>query len=52
VAALLERHYDPLYRRSQGKNYAHFAEAPRFATDDLTPAGLRKLATEILATSA
>lgn len=52
VAELLERHYDPLYRRSQGKNYAHFAEAPRFATDDLSPAGLTKLATEILATSA
>ncbi len=52
VADLLESHYDPLYRRSQGRNYAHFAEAPRFATDDLSPAGLKKLASEILATSA
>ena len=52
VAELLERHYDPLYRRSQGKNYAHFAAAPRFSTDDLSPAGLKKLAAEILATSA
>lgn len=52
VAELLESHYDPLYRRSQGKNYAHFAEAPRFATDDLSPAGLKALAKRILATSA
>jgi tRNA 2-selenouridine synthase len=49
VAELLDRHYDPLYRRSQGKNYAHFAQAPRFATDDLSPAGLARLAGEILA---
>ncbi|MBM3391009.1 MAG: tRNA 2-selenouridine(34) synthase MnmH [Betaproteobacteria bacterium] len=49
VAELLEKHYDPLYRRSQGKNYAHFAEAPRFATDDLSPAGLTELAKRILA---
>ena len=52
VAELLERHYDPLYRRSQGKNYAHFAEAPRFAADDLSPAGLEKLARKILAAGA
>lgn len=52
VGELLEKHYDPLYRRSQGKNYVHFPEAPRFATDDLSPAGLEKLAREILATSA
>ena len=48
VAELLESHYDPLYRRSQGKNYVRFADAPRFATDDLSPAGLEKLAREIL----
>lgn len=52
VGELLEKHYDPLYRRSQGKNYVHFPEAPRLATDDLSPAGLEKLAREILATSA
>lgn len=52
VAELLEKHYDPLYRRSQGKNYIHFPDAPRFATDDLSPASLKKLAAEILATSA
>ncbi|MCC6656934.1 MAG: tRNA 2-selenouridine(34) synthase MnmH [Rhodocyclaceae bacterium] len=52
VAELLEKHYDPLYRRSQGRNYVHFAEAPRFASDDLSPAGLKNLASAILATSA
>jgi tRNA 2-selenouridine synthase len=52
VGELLEKHYDPLYKRSQGKNYTHFSEAPRFATDDLSPAGLNKLAAKILATSA
>ena len=52
VAELLAQHYDPLYRRSQGKNYTHFADAPRFATDDLSPAGLAKLAKQILTTSA
>jgi len=51
VAKLLELHYDPLYRRSQGRNYAHFAEAPRFATDDLSPAGLERLARQILNTA-
>ncbi len=49
VAELLEHHYDPLYRRSQGRNYARFAAAPRFATDDLGPAGLERLARQILA---
>jgi tRNA 2-selenouridine synthase len=48
VAELLAQHYDPLYKRSQGKNYTHFADAPRFSTDDLSPAGLEKLAREIL----
>ena len=52
VGELLEKHYDPLYRRSQGRNYAHFPDAPRFATEDLSPAGLVDLARKILATSA
>jgi hypothetical protein len=26
--------------RGQGKNVAHFADAPRYDTDDLSPAGL------------
>jgi tRNA 2-selenouridine synthase len=52
VGELLELHYDPLYRRSQGKNYAQFPRAPRFATDDLSPAALRNLASQILASEA
>ena len=52
VAELLAQHYDPLYKRSQGKNYVRFSDAPRFATDDLSPAGLQRLAGKILATSA
>ncbi|HMM55166.1 MAG TPA: tRNA 2-selenouridine(34) synthase MnmH [Candidatus Desulfobacillus sp.] len=49
VGELLEHHYDPLYRRSQGRNYVHFADAPRFASDDLGPVGLERLARQILA---
>ena len=48
VGELLEKHYDPLYHRSQGKNFGHFAGALCFATDDLSPAGLQRLAREIL----
>lgn len=49
VGELLELHYDPLYRRSQGRNYVRFADAPRFETDDLSPSGLRSLAGRVLA---
>ncbi|MBX3678459.1 MAG: tRNA 2-selenouridine(34) synthase MnmH [Rhodocyclaceae bacterium] len=49
VGELLELHYDPLYRRSQGRNYVHFVDAPRFETDDLSPSGLRALAGRVLA---
>ncbi|MDR2239438.1 MAG: tRNA 2-selenouridine(34) synthase MnmH [Zoogloeaceae bacterium] len=49
VAALLKEHYDPLYKRSQGRNYTRFAEAPRLPAADLSPRGLNQLATEILA---
>lgn len=49
VAELLEMHYDPLYQRSQSKNYADYMKAPTFATDDLSPEGINRLAEEILA---
>jgi tRNA 2-selenouridine synthase len=52
VGELLELHYDPLYKRSQGKNYARFPQAPIFATDDLSPAALQVLASRILASAA
>lgn len=47
VGELLERHYDPLYRRSQNH---HFGPAPRqnFVTDDLSPAGIARLAEDIV----
>ena len=48
VAELLERHYDPLYQRSQSKNYADYGAAAGFATDDLSPAGVARLAAAIL----
>ena len=49
VGELLERHYDPLYQRSQARNYRDYGEAPAFATDDLSPEGIMRLARRILA---
>lgn len=48
VAELLEKHYDPLYQRSQDRNY-RYAGAPVFATDDLSPGGIEAVARRILA---
>ncbi len=49
VADLLERHYDPLYQRSQTRNFADYAAATAFRTDDLSPESITRLAQEILA---
>lgn len=49
---LLEQHYDPLYRRSLGKNYPQREQGPSFATADLSEAGLDALAARILAQQA
>ncbi len=49
VTELLEQHYDPLYQRSQTKNYRDFGGADTFPTDDLSEAGINRLATTILA---
>jgi tRNA 2-selenouridine synthase len=46
---LIDQHYDPLYRRSQNGNYAEFGTAPHVATDDLSEAGIRRLAADVLA---
>lgn len=51
VEALLEKHYDPLYEKSQGKNY-RYADAPVFAADTLNPAGIESIARAILAKAA
>lgn len=48
----IDLHYDPLYHRSQNRNFARFPEAPSFACDDLTPAGISELAQRILAAQA
>lgn len=49
VAELLEKHYDPLYQRSQSRNYRDFKDAAVFGTDDLSADGVRRLAQAILA---
>jgi tRNA 2-selenouridine synthase len=45
----IDLHYDPLYRRSQNRNFSGFADAQTVATDDLSCAGIEKLARQILA---
>ena len=48
-AELMAKHYDPLYARSQNRNFSRFPAARRFATEDLSPEGVERLAQEILA---
>jgi len=48
VAALLEQHYDPAYRKSLAHNYAASERDLTVQATSLTPAHLRTLATEIL----
>jgi len=45
---LIDQHYDPLYRRSQNSNYLRYADARPIATDDLSDAGIVRLAEAIL----
>lgn len=47
VGELLEQHYDPLYFRSQNRNYAGSAAPQNFVTDDLSPSGIDALARRI-----
>jgi tRNA 2-selenouridine synthase len=49
VEELLARHYDPLYYRSQDRNYIRYPQAEHFATDDLSEEGVSRLARAILA---
>ncbi len=51
VRELLELHYDPLYQRSQNHNFTSHTAATAFSTDDLSPAGITRLAENVLATS-
>lgn len=48
VAELLEKHYDPLYRRSQDRNFAGYGKPETFFADDLSPAAVTALAAAIL----
>ncbi|MFG6414299.1 tRNA 2-selenouridine(34) synthase MnmH [Roseateles sp. DC23W] len=45
--ALMARHYDPLYARSQGRHLAGLPNAHRVASDDLSDAGIQSLAGHI-----
>lgn len=45
---LIDRHYDPLYLRSQNRNFSGFPAATVFETDDLSVDSLQLLASRIL----
>lgn len=47
VGELLELHYDPLYHRSQHHNFSGMQHPEAFDTDDLSPAGVVRLAAAI-----
>lgn len=47
-AEFIDRHYDPLYHRSQNRNFVRFNEGLSFATDDLGQDGIAALADRIL----
>ncbi|MGB4466686.1 MAG: tRNA 2-selenouridine(34) synthase MnmH [Azovibrio sp.] len=49
VAELLERHYDPLYRRSRQASFEYPPSLGNVDTDDLSPAALERLARQIMA---
>jgi tRNA 2-selenouridine synthase len=48
VRELLELHYDPLYQRSQDRNYAGMQDSGNFSTDDLSGDGISRLAAAIV----
>src|SRR5574343_183666 len=48
VRGLLEMHYDPLYRRSQDNNFTGLQYPETFSTDDLSPAGIDRLAAALV----
>ncbi|OQA33543.1 MAG: tRNA 2-selenouridine synthase [Betaproteobacteria bacterium ADurb.Bin341] len=49
AAELLAQHYDPLYQRSQTRQFSQFANAPEFEVLRLDAVSLQKLAAAILA---
>ena len=48
VEELLTGHYDPLYQRSQERNYAGFGTPHTIAAAQLTPAGIAAAAQAIV----
>ncbi len=48
VGELLESHYDPLYHRSQYRNFTGMAAGQNFTTDDLSSEGIDRLAQAIV----
>jgi tRNA 2-selenouridine synthase len=48
VQELLEKHYDPLYQRSQNRNFAGYRPLEDFMTDDLSETGIAALAERLL----
>jgi len=49
VEELLTQHYDPLYHRSQQRNYDGFGAPQRIAADSLSPEGIAAVAARLLA---
>ncbi|HJV25284.1 MAG TPA: tRNA 2-selenouridine(34) synthase MnmH [Aromatoleum sp.] len=47
-AEFIDKHYDPLYQRSQNRNFARFPRAPAFVCKDLSDEGIGELADRIL----
>jgi tRNA 2-selenouridine synthase len=52
LSELLDKHYDPLYRRSQARDLRALPQAAVVAADDLSAAGIEALARRILAAAA
>jgi tRNA 2-selenouridine synthase len=48
IRSLLELHYDRLYDRSQLRNFEDYEKAPKVLTDDLSMAGIQKIASRIM----
>jgi tRNA 2-selenouridine synthase len=46
---LMALHYDPLYARSQSKNYTAWDARQSLSTDDLSPQGIEELAMRVMA---
>jgi tRNA 2-selenouridine synthase len=49
VRQLLEMHYDPGYAQSTRRNYARFEQATEALIDDISPAGLARVAQQLVA---